>query len=141
MYIDTEASWWQYNLATKLGGRWYSTTAGAWCGSDATGPPDKPCSWRTSSVVKQISKECHDQSIVDFIVAQASPTQHACFASCPSYNMPATYKSDPCWARCFFALVLGPRNGHLAEAECVDVAVRDFDELKAFVRASSAELF
>ena len=44
-------------------------------------------------------------------------------------------------AGCRFALVLGPRNGHLAEAECVDVAVRDFDELKAFVRASSAELF
>ena len=25
--------------------------------------------------------------------------------------MPATYKSDPCWARCFFALVLGPGAG------------------------------
>ena len=62
-------------------------------------------------MAKQISKECHDQSIVDFIVAQASSAQQACFAGCPSYSKPATYKSDPCWARCFFALVLGPEAG------------------------------
>ena len=62
-------------------------------------------------MAKQISKECHDQSIVDFIVAQASSAQQACFAGCPSYSKPATYKSDPCWARCFFALGLGPEAG------------------------------
>jgi len=75
---DADYDFWNYNMAHKLGGNWYSTTTQGKCRTNETGP----CCWRVLEPVKRVSSNC----------------QAACFSKCADPSNVTT----ACWADCFF---------------------------------------
>lgn len=93
-------SQWDSDLKSKLGGYWYSTRAAGRC-TDAT----DYCGWRVVKAVKRVSKQCADDSMYRYIEERDS---NGCFANCstPTDGSPRN-KTDICWVKCLFAVVLG----------------------------------
>eukprot|EP00668_Euglena_longa_P029897 GGOE01037278.1.p1 GENE.GGOE01037278.1~~GGOE01037278.1.p1 ORF type:complete len:314 (+),score=51.06 GGOE01037278.1:42-983(+) len=91
------ADCWWVNMAWKLGGSWFTTTAQGLCTANA-GPW---CTWSLREVVHRVSKACAD-TIIHSAVEQTHPH---CFRSCGVRNT-----TSPCWIRCFMAATLGPES-------------------------------
>ena len=101
---------WQGNVAKKIGGSWYSTLDSGYCG-DGTRPPPPGCTWKVAELVKQVSKDCSDNTIYNVVEKVASGGQNrSCFESCDDSGVGPHRRntSSPCWIECFYGTVLGP---------------------------------
>eukprot|EP00035_Acanthoeca_spectabilis_P006054 m.119968 g.119968 ORF g.119968 m.119968 type:complete len:410 (+) comp13328_c0_seq2:32-1261(+) len=86
---------WNYNMAHKFNGFWYSTMASGQCNASGTGP----CYWRVVESVKTVQTNCQRANVYSVVEKNGAP----CFSQCPS----PTDNTTKCWVDCYFDTVLG----------------------------------
>jgi len=92
---DADYDFWNYNMAHKLGGNWYSTTTQGKCRTNETGP----CYWRVLEPVKRVSSNCQVNQVNSVVTKVGA----ACFSKCADPSNVTT----ACWADCFFETSIG----------------------------------
>ena len=101
--------YWRDNLATKVGGNWYSTIDSGRCAtadaveSAVTAADGASCTWRLVRTVRQIVAQCLETRIAQAIVAH----NQSCFDKCPQPQNAST----ACVVDCYYSTLLGPRGG------------------------------
>jgi len=86
---------WNYNMAQKTQGFWYSTLTSGQCNSTGTGP----CYWRIVEKVKTVKADCQRATVYSTVQKAGA----GCFSTCP---MPLD-NTTKCWADCYFDTILG----------------------------------
>ena len=92
---------WRVNLARKLGGHWYSTTASGECTAAPT--QGGACTWKVVADVRKITTRC----LLGRVAATVIRHNATCFHGCPQ----PTNASSVCWVECLMATALGPDGG------------------------------
>lgn len=127
--------YWRDNLATKVGGDWYSTHDVGQCTDDATEATTDAtdaCTWRLTSTVRTIVAQCLETRVAQAVVAYNT----SCFAACPQPHN----ASSACVVDCYFATLLGPRGGshRITPSEGLPVHLIQDAWTKAFASADPA---
>jgi len=97
--------YWRDNLATKLGGSWFSTVEAGKCSGtgSGTGANGGGCTWQLLASPRTIVAKCLEQRVAQAVASY----QPACFEACPQ----PTNASTACVVRCYMATILGPDGG------------------------------
>jgi len=118
---DPDYDFWNYNMAHKLGGNWYSTTTEGKCSLNGTGP----CYWRVLQLVKRVSSNCQVGSVNKVVTKIGA----SCFSKCAD----PTNVTTTCWADCFFETSIGKgastttdTTGGMAAQELIDTWTAPF---------------
>lgn len=89
-----------HQLASLIGGYWYSTPAEGECrGQAVPGGPDG-CTWKVEEVVNVVNQSC----VTDKVYSAVEQNCPAAFAGCPP---PHYNRSNPCYPNAFFSSILG----------------------------------
>jgi hypothetical protein len=82
-------------MANRIGGTWYSTTANGHC----AGHLAPPCTWRLARPLARVTKRC----VADRVYTAVEGVNPACFAKCGGRDL-----LSGCWVGCFLTTLFGP---------------------------------
>ena len=107
-WYESKSECYELAIFSKLNG---SSVPAYWYSSQAMGNCDDPshdgkgCTWRTVSVDKIVTRDCHSKVFGDIVQATQPP---ACLDACGSQK---TNTSSSCWVDCFYKAAAGPDSG------------------------------